>query len=223
MNHHIRVCSARASIPARFLLQRLSTSPSHSSMLQSARRRGFASTVSVAAETTGAPRYDPNDVRSLSWNEFLRLRTYRRYFNLAAAGVTGSIGLVVGWEYVSSIEIDATQTIFGFDPILVLGCGLFGFAGLCSALGPLVGDLAYRFLLLRSRRTAFRLKEDLFLQHVKKNRVDPSLQSFANPAPDYYGEKITSLHGYRKWLRDCAAFRRYGKSDLDMPKRKDFA
>lgn len=28
----------------------------------------------------------------------------------------------------------------------------------------------------------------------------------ANPVPDYYGEKIGSVAGYRRWLKDQRAF-----------------
>jgi import inner membrane translocase subunit TIM23 len=28
----------------------------------------------------------------------------------------------------------------------------------------------------------------------------------ANPVPDYYGEKIGSVAGYRQWLKDQRAF-----------------
>ncbi|KAK9356377.1 mitochondrial import protein Pam17 [Lipomyces doorenjongii] len=149
-----------------------------------------------------------NDHSSLTWNEFLKYRTYRRGFQVASMGISGLVGLVVGWEYISSVNIDPTQMIFGFDPLLAMGAGLFVFTGFCALLGPLLGNFFFNLLALRSKRVPFRLKEDLFLQHVKKNRVDPSYQSFANPVPDYYGEKITSLHGYRRWLRNCAAYRK---------------
>ncbi|KAM9916146.1 hypothetical protein OXX59_010202, partial [Metschnikowia pulcherrima] len=54
----------------------------------------------------------------------------------------------------------------------------------------------------------FMVKEQNFLQRVQRNRVDPSSQSFSNPVPDYYGERIYSLDNYKQWLRDCNAFRR---------------
>jgi import inner membrane translocase subunit TIM23 len=40
-----------------------------------------------------------------------------------------------------------------------------------------------------------------FYEHIKKNRADARLNSIRNPVPDYYGEKIQSVHGYREWLR----------------------
>lgn len=41
---------------------------------------------------------------------------------------------------------------------------------------------------------------------MKKFRVDPSASSMANPVPDYYGEKISSVSDYRQWLKDQRAF-----------------
>lgn len=51
-----------------------------------------------------------------------------------------------------------------------------------------------------------RQKEVEFYRRVKKFRVDPSASSMANPVPDYYGEKISSVAGYRQWLKDQRAF-----------------
>lgn len=49
-------------------------------------------------------------------------------------------------------------------------------------------------------------KERDFFQRVRKYRVDPTSSSMQNPVPDYYGEKITSVQGYRQWLKDQRAF-----------------
>jgi len=47
-----------------------------------------------------------------------------------------------------------------------------------------------------------------FYARIRKHRVDPSTSSMQNPLPDYYGEKITSVQGYRMWLKDQRAFNR---------------
>jgi mitochondrial import inner membrane translocase subunit TIM23 len=49
-------------------------------------------------------------------------------------------------------------------------------------------------------------KEKEFYSRIKKYRVDPSASSLANPVPDFYGEKISSVKGYRQWLKDQRAF-----------------
>jgi import inner membrane translocase subunit TIM23 len=57
-------------------------------------------------------------------------------------------------------------------------------------------------------------REKEFLQHIKKNRVDPSFQSFSNPVPDYYGEKIGSVKQYRQWLKDQRAYNKKREAPL---------
>lgn len=49
-------------------------------------------------------------------------------------------------------------------------------------------------------------KEAEFFARIKKNRVDPAVSSAGNPVPDFYGEKIQSVSGYRQWLKDQRAF-----------------
>jgi len=49
---------------------------------------------------------------------------------------------------------------------------------------------------------------------IRKYRVDPTTSSMQNPVPDYYGEKITSVLGYRNWLRDQRAFNKKRQSPV---------
>lgn len=49
--------------------------------------------------------------------------------------------------------------------------------------------------------------KDLY-SRIKRFRVDPSANSFSNPVPDYYGEKINSVAGYRQWLKDQRVYNR---------------
>ncbi|KAK9469906.1 mitochondrial import protein Pam17 [Lipomyces arxii] len=180
--------------------------------LRQATRLNIPTSVLRAFSSSAARRNDTstadNSHKSIGWDEFLKYRAYRRGMQLGSMAIAGSIGFLTGWGYISNIVIDPTQMIYGFDPMLVMGAGLFLFSGCCSLLGPIAGNFVFNFLVLRSKRIPFRIKEDMFLKHIKRNRVDPSYQSFANPVPDYYGEKITSLHGYRRWLRNCAAYRK---------------
>ena len=85
--------------------------------------------------TSSAP---PNTDR-LSWDEFLRLRRQRRLSGFIASIPSSMLGIYGGIKYFGSGEIDPTQTILGFDPILmnaafVLGCGVLGWL-----IGPTVG------------------------------------------------------------------------------------
>ncbi len=54
-------------------------------------------------------------------------------------------------------------------------------------------------------------KETEFYKRIKSHRVDPSTNSFQNPVPDYYGEKIGSVTDYRHWLKDQRAYNRKRK------------
>lgn len=55
-------------------------------------------------------------------------------------------------------------------------------------------------------------KEKEFFDRIRRFRVDPSANSIANPVPDYYGEKIGSVQGYRQWLKDQRAYNRKKRS-----------
>jgi len=72
-------------------------------------------------------------------------------------------------------------------------------------MGPIVGTGIFN---LRNRRVRKEMdeKEKEFYKRVRRYRVDPSASSMANPVPDYYGEKIASVAGYRQWLKDQRAF-----------------
>ncbi|KAL2167809.1 hypothetical protein VTG60DRAFT_821 [Thermothelomyces hinnuleus] len=81
----------------------------------------------------------------------------------------------------------------------------------CAALGWLVGPILGTavFNALKSKyKGPMAVKESEFFARIKKHRVDPSASSVRNPVPDFYGEKISSVAGYRQWLRDQRAFNR---------------
>jgi import inner membrane translocase subunit TIM23 len=63
----------------------------------------------------------------------------------------------------------------------------------------------YDFTALLTRAPG-KQKEKEFFARIRRYRVDPSSQSFSNPVPDYYGEKIGSVQQYRQWLRDQRAY-----------------
>jgi mitochondrial import inner membrane translocase subunit TIM23 len=91
----------------------------------------------------------------------------------------------------------------------MISLGLTTFAGLGVGwlLGPFIGNLVWRTLHRASLRD-FVAKEKTFFERIKKHRVDPRGASANNPVPDYYGERVGSVHGYRSWLKDQRAFNR---------------
>jgi len=97
--------------------------------------------------------------------------------------------------------------IWGLDPLIVLGLSLISCGAVGWLAGPIMGSFAFR-MANRKYLGEIAKKEKEFFDHIKKNRVDPSFQSFSNPVPDYYGEKIGSLHQYRQWLKDQRAYNR---------------
>ena len=74
--------------------------------------------------------------------------------------------------------------------------------------GPMLGFLAFRLGKSEGVLRSIGNKEKDFYGRIKRFRIDPSGSSVQNPVPDFYGEKIGSVNGYRKWLKDQRAFNR---------------
>jgi import inner membrane translocase subunit TIM23 len=109
------------------------------------------------------------------------------------------------------------------DPVITLGLMTFAFAALGWLVGPSLGSAVF-YLAKRQWKTQMKIKEAQFFARIKKHRVDPSASSMGNPGkfplavhqfsrptnivtvPDFYGEKISSVAGYRQWLKDQRAF-----------------
>lgn len=101
--------------------------------------------------------------------------------------------------------------VLGLDPVVVLGLATAGFGAVGWLIGPVFGNAAFK---LANGRWGEEIasKEKQFFQRIKRYRVDPSSQSFSNPVPDYYGEKIGSVQGYRQWLKDQRAYNKKRES-----------
>lgn len=153
------------------------------------------------------------DISNLRWTDFFHLRKQQRRINVVSSGFTALLGCNISWAYLSSMEIDPTQMIMGFDPLVVVSAGLMASGALGYLFGPLIGTQVFN---LKNNKSLsdFNLKNKEFLEHIIQNRVDASSQSFSNPVPDYYGEKIGSLKEYRQWLRDCHSYARKAKEFL---------
>lgn len=149
----------------------------------------------------------------MEWLQFFRLRKQNRVFNIGCSALTGFGGALATLGYLSNVEVDVEKPIFGLDPIMVLGGTVAIGGALGYQLGPFFGNTLFN-LKNRALLSKFRAREQVFLQRVKHYRVDPSSQSFSNPVPDYYGERIYSVKSYKQWLQDCNAFRRKSKEFL---------
>lgn len=150
---------------------------------------------------------------TLNWVDYFKLKKQNNRINLACSILTGGLGGLVTLNFLGNVEIDIEKPIMGFDPTVVMGGAVILGCGFGYLLGPFLGSPLFG-LFNRSAMYQYKLKDQLFLQRIKTKRVDPSTQSFSNPVPDYYGERIYSLNNYKQWLRDCNAFRRKSKEFL---------
>ncbi|KAM3161599.1 Presequence translocated-associated motor subunit PAM17, mitochondrial [Lachancea thermotolerans] len=148
-----------------------------------------------------------------TWTDFFQLRKQERRINLGSSIVTAFLSTNASWAYLSTMQIDPMQTIMGFDPLVVVSAALMASGAFGYLLGPIFGTTVFK-MKQKTNLANYNKKTKDFLRHVITNRVDSSSQSFSNPVPDYYGEKIGSVAEYRQWLRDCHAFRRKAKEFL---------
>lgn len=102
---------------------------------------------------------------------------------------------------------DQIAKVLPIDPFIGLGLTTFAATALGWLLGPIFGNGLWR-LLNRSRLPEFTVKERAFFERIKRHRVNPAGAGANNPVPDFYGEKVGSVAGYRRWLKDQRAFNR---------------
>ncbi|PHH82510.1 hypothetical protein CDD82_5764 [Ophiocordyceps australis] len=99
------------------------------------------------------------------------------------------------------------------DPFFTLGLVTLACIGLGWLVGPSIGSQFF-YLLNRKYKSQMLEKEKGFFARIRRNRVDPTNSSAGNPVPDFYGEKIQSVSGYRQWLKDQRAFNNKKKADF---------
>jgi mitochondrial import inner membrane translocase subunit TIM23 len=164
---------------------------------------------SVASASDIASNSSPSPSSSLGWNSFFQLRTSRRRYSLTSS-ILGSIATtattITTLTTYPSLQ-DAILRVITLDPMVSLGLTTFAGLGAGWLIGPFFGNFAWRAL-HRSSLGEFVAKEKGFFERIKKHRVDPRGASANNPVPDYYGEKVGSVRGYRRWLKDQRAFNR---------------
>lgn len=112
---------------------------------------------------------------------------------------------MTGAQVLTRSDMDALVGQIPLDPFITLGLITFTCGGVGWLVGPILGTGIFN---LRNRKYKGQMnaKEKEFYARVKKYRVDPSASSMANPVPDFYGEKVSSVQGYRQWLKDQRAF-----------------
>ncbi|KAI0516851.1 Pam17-domain-containing protein [Xylaria bambusicola] len=167
-----------------------------------ARRHASTVSASSAAGTSSPSASEPK----LNWNTFFQLRKTRRRFQLASSIVTMAIGGTAGAVLLVNMEMDWLLSKVPMDPIFALGIVTLSFAGLGWLAGPSLGSAIF-YTFKSGVKRPMGVKESEFFNRIKKNRVDPTNSSLSgNAVPDFYGEKISSVAGYRQWLKDQRAF-----------------
>jgi len=159
------------------------------------------------ASTTATPTQ--NTSTALDWNSFFRLRQSRRRYALTSSIMTAVVstgGAIAAFSEIPDFADNITKLI-PTDPFISMGLATFGATFFGWLIGPAFGNTLWR-LLHRSRLPEFTIKERAFFERIKKHRVNPSGASTNNPVPDFYGEKVGSVAGYRNWLKDQRAFNR---------------
>ncbi|KAL2126687.1 hypothetical protein VTI74DRAFT_391 [Chaetomium olivicolor] len=195
------IIKLRAAQPAR---RNASTQhrPSHPAATPDAEADANAAAAAAKAQAAAHP-----EQVKLDWNTFFQLRKARRRwqfaFSVVGAFSSGSAGALV----LSSGMADSVVGQIPLDPLITLGLMTMSFAALGWLVGPSIGTAVFNALKSKYKGP-MAVKESEFFARIKKHRVDPSASSVRNPVPDFYGEKISSVAGYRQWLRDQRAFNR---------------
>ncbi|QUC19374.1 uncharacterized protein UV8b_03615 [Ustilaginoidea virens] len=142
---------------------------------------------------------------TLDWDSFFKLRLRRRRLQLLFSVTTGVLGGAGGAVLLSTGLAEPVVMQIPLDPFVTLGLMTLACAGMGWLAGPSIGNQVF-YLMNHRFKTQMMQKESEFFARVKKNRVDPTNSSAGNPVPDFYGEKIQSVSGYRQWLKDQRAF-----------------
>ncbi|KJZ80146.1 hypothetical protein HIM_00860 [Hirsutella minnesotensis 3608] len=164
----------------------------------------------VRCFASSAPRSSASTSSSstpLDWNSFFTLRLRRRRIQVAISLATGALGGGAGAVLLSTGLAEPLVAQVPLDPFFTLGLMTLACAGIGWLVGPSIGSQVF-YLLNRRLKPQMLKKEAEFFARIKKHRADPTNSSAGNPVPDFYGEKIQSVAGYRRWLKDQRAFNR---------------
>ncbi|KAH6608476.1 presequence translocated-associated motor subunit pam17, partial [Trichoderma cornu-damae] len=142
---------------------------------------------------------------ALDWDSFFKLRLRRRRIQLLFSVATGLLGGAAGTIFLAEGFAEPLIAQIPLDPFFTLGIMTMACAGLGWLIGPTLGNQVF-YIVNRRFKTQMMQKEGEFFARVKRNRADPTNSSAGNPVPDFYGEKIQSVAGYRRWLKDQRAF-----------------
>lgn len=192
--------------------------PSHSIFTQTICRRSAIPTnpSSHKSPSPSATKQPTPASNKLTWDAFFALRTLRRRISLTCSIAAGLATILVTTPLMAAAELETTiARTTGIDPMIGIGIAVLGAGGLGTLIfGPLLSGGIFRLWKGRYVRV-MKDMENVFLgRHVRRFRADPASSSLQSPIPDYYGEKVGSVAGYRRWLRDQRAFTRKTSKDM---------
>ncbi|KAG5916962.1 hypothetical protein E4U42_007430 [Claviceps africana] len=147
----------------------------------------------------------PPPTSDLNWDSFFQLRLRRRRIQLVFSVTAGLLTGAGGAIFLSTGMAEPLVMQVPLDPFVTLGLMTLSCAGLGWLVGPSIGNQVF-YLMNHRLKAQMMHKESEFFARVRKHRVNPTNSSASNPVPDFYGEKIQSVSGYRQWLKDQRAF-----------------
>ncbi|KAK5988558.1 Presequence translocated-associated motor subunit PAM17 [Cladobotryum mycophilum] len=202
-NHSLSNSAATKS-PSQILAAQRTKSSSPIALSPASSSRSYSS---AATTTSPSPARTSSSSSSspLNWDTFFKLRLRRRRIQLVFSVTTGLIGGAAGAILLAEGFAEPLVGQIPLDPFVTLGLMTFACAGMGWLIGPTIGNQVF-YIINRRFKAQMMQKESEFFARVKKHRVDPSNSSAGNPVPDFYGEKIQSVTGYRRWLKDQRAF-----------------
>ncbi|KAL2004717.1 hypothetical protein VTN00DRAFT_3245 [Thermoascus crustaceus] len=171
--------------------------------------RANSTSTTSTSKASASPQAGDN---YLDWNSFFKLRASRRRYSLASSILSSIATTAIGVQILSTQDLENLGAqVMGLDPFVVLGMATAACGAIGWLVGPFLGNAVWG-LVYRRYKPAVQVKEKEFYDRIKRFRVDPSSNSMTNPVPDYYGEKIGSVQGYRQWLKDQRAYNRKRRS-----------
>ncbi|KAK3951415.1 mitochondrial import protein Pam17-domain-containing protein [Pseudoneurospora amorphoporcata] len=186
--------------------QQLRRASSSSSSSTSTRPRSDAELDADAAEAAAAAQAAAHAGEPvLDWNTFFKLRKTRRRVQLVFSVIMTLVTSGAGGAVLSTGVADSMVSQVPLEPMFAIGLMTASFGALGWLMGPGIGGMVFNAMKSKYRGQ-MAIKEGQFFARIKKHRVDPSASSMGNPVPDFYGEKISSVAGYRQWLKDQRAF-----------------
>ncbi|OAQ68750.1 presequence translocated-associated motor subunit pam17 [Pochonia chlamydosporia 170] len=203
----MKSCSSNFATSSKSMLRLVPKARATSPMTIASQARCFASVTSSLSSSAAASASSAaaSSKSTLDWDSFFKLRLRRRRIQLFFSVTSGVLGGAGGAILLSTGLAEPLVMQIPLDPFVTLGLMTLACAAMGWLVGPSIGNQVF-YLMNHRLKAQMMSKETEFFARVKKNRVDPTNSSAGNPVPDFYGEKIQSVSGYRQWLKDQRAF-----------------